>query len=321
MTAMPDSGSLVTVAMVTYNSSAYIRPAIESVLCSSYPHFELLIADDNSTDDTWEIISSYTDPRIRAVRNEKNLGEYPNRDQCVRLARGEYLIFIDGDDMVYPHGLEFMTRMLYAFPECGMALMCWFRNNLLFPAVISPWQFYIGEYFGRGFLGTAFSNILFRTQILREAGTLAVGYRPGDDYIRYKIALRHNALLINDGLTWWRETPGQAFQTYQRSGTLLLDSIKIKFEFLDHPDCPLSGEEIGQAKENLYKLLSTEVLKALTRFNFKKVSRTLSEIRFPGRHWLKCFNRFIDKDPLGGSTPSNPYRCPMERNPFSKCEC
>jgi glycosyltransferase involved in cell wall biosynthesis len=319
MTAPIDNGPLVTVAMVSYNSSAYIRPAIESVLCSSYPHFELLIADDNSTDDTWEIIGSYTDRRIRAIRNEKNLGEYPNRDQCVRLAAGQYLIFIDGDDIVYPHGLEFMVRMLEAFPECAMALMCWFRKNLIYPAVISSRQFYIGEYFGRGFLGTAFSNVVFRTAILRNAGSLTMGYKCGDDYIRYKIALQHPVLLITDGLTWWRETPGQAFQTHQRSGRLFLDSFKLKFEFLDHPDCPLSTEEIEQARENLYKMLSTEILKALIRFNFEKVRLALSELKFQRRHWLKCFNGFIDKDPLEGSTPSDPYRCPIQKNPYSKC--
>ncbi|MDP4151698.1 MAG: glycosyltransferase family 2 protein [Bacteroidota bacterium] len=319
MTSTIDKGHLITVAMVAYNSSAYIREAIESVLCSSYERFELLIADDNSTDDTWQIIQSYTDPRIRAIRNEKNLGEYPNRDQCVRLAAGEYLIFIDGDDIIYPHGLEFSVRMLDAFPECGMALMRWFRNNLIYPAIISPGQFYIGEYFGQGFLGTAFSNVVFRTEILRNAGSLTMGYKCGDDYIRYKIALHHPALLISDSLTWWRETPGQAFQTHHRSGRLFLDSYRLRFEFLDHPDCPLSREEIAEARENLYKALSTEILKALFKFKVEKVRGIVSELKFQPRHWLKCFNRFISKDPLEGSTPVNPYRCPIGRNPYSKC--
>jgi len=58
----------VTVAMVTYNSGKYVGVAIESVLSSSYTNFELIISDDASGDNTWDIISSYNDARIRAYR-------------------------------------------------------------------------------------------------------------------------------------------------------------------------------------------------------------------------------------------------------------
>lgn len=64
---------LVTVITVAYNSSAYLRVAIESVLAQSYANIEYIICDDYSTDDTWDIICEYTDARIRAYRNEKNL--------------------------------------------------------------------------------------------------------------------------------------------------------------------------------------------------------------------------------------------------------
>src|SRR5258706_6333730 len=99
---------LVTVAMVTYNSARYLTEAIESVLAQEFEDFELLICDDCSRDDTWQIASRYDDPRIRAVRNEFNMGEYQNRNQALRLARGKYVMFLDGDDFLYPHGLGFM---------------------------------------------------------------------------------------------------------------------------------------------------------------------------------------------------------------------
>src|SRR5688500_10757789 len=94
---------LVSVLMVSYNSSEFIREAIDSVLLQRYKHFELIICDDNSKDDSWNIISSYEDPRIRKFRNENNLGEYENRNSAIRRAQGEYLIFIDADDIIYPH--------------------------------------------------------------------------------------------------------------------------------------------------------------------------------------------------------------------------
>lgn len=308
---------LVTVAMVTYNSAAYVGTAIESVLSSSYTHFELLIADDCSKDNTWEIVSSYRDRRIRAIRNETNLGEYPNRDQCVRLAKGDYLIFIDGDDLVYPHGLEFMTRMLHAFPECGMALMTWFRNNLFYPVMLSSEKFFIGEYFGHGFLGTAFSNVLFRTAALRAAGGLDTAYRCGDDYIRYQIALKHPSLLINDGLTWWRETPGQASQQHQRSGQLFIDSIRLKLEVLGHQACPLPAVLIEKAKANVYSLIGRSIWQSLRSLQIARARHIWRSLRPPLEHMLFPFRRLTDLDPFEGYTPGRPFSYPFEKNPYA----
>ena len=74
---------LFTVATITYNSSKWVRDAIESILNSTFSDFELLISDDCSSDNTWEIIQTYQDPRITAWRNEQNLGEYANRNKFI----------------------------------------------------------------------------------------------------------------------------------------------------------------------------------------------------------------------------------------------
>ena len=113
---------LISVLMVAYNSSKFIREAIESVLRQTYSNFELVIVDDHSSDNTWEIITSYNDARIRKYRNDSNLGEYPNRYKAISLAVGEYLIFIDGDDVVYPHGLQFMMHYAQEFQDCAMII-------------------------------------------------------------------------------------------------------------------------------------------------------------------------------------------------------
>src|SRR5438046_2702713 len=114
-----DRAPLVTVAMVTHNSEKYVAEAIESVLAQDFRNFELLICDDCSTDRTWELIKRYSDRRIRAIRNETNLGEYPNRNKALYLARGRYFMFIDGDDYIYPHGLGFMVKMIDRFPKAA----------------------------------------------------------------------------------------------------------------------------------------------------------------------------------------------------------
>src|SRR5689334_22638231 len=91
------SAPLVTIAMVTYNSGRFVREAIESALAQDCDDFELLVCDDFSTDGTWEIVKGFSDRRIRALRNDTNLGEYLNRNKALGLARGKYLMYLDGD--------------------------------------------------------------------------------------------------------------------------------------------------------------------------------------------------------------------------------
>jgi hypothetical protein len=311
---------LITVAMVTYNSSAYMKLAIDSVLCSSYPHFELLISDDNSTDNTWEIISSYADPRIRAIRNEKNLGEYPNRDQCVRLARGEYLIFIDGDDIVYPHGLEFMIRMLGAFPDCGMALMYPFDQRIIFPVVISSRDYYLNFYFGRGLLDVAFTNTLFRTAALRKIGGIAVRYNSGDDYTRLQVATISDTLIICDQLTWWRISPDQASQRMRSNPCLSMkEMIDMSHSVLDLPSCPLTAEEKLSVRKNIGFRLKMQLLQCCRRLRLRQAwGLSLLAGKIPlsfGR--MMATRQDTNLDPFKKYSGTNPYKMDFSANPYS----
>ena len=102
---------MVSVLMTAYNREKYLGFAIESILASSYREWELIIVDDVSKDGTVAVASSYAekDSRIRVFRNEKNLGDYPNRNQAAAYARGKYLKYIDADDYLYPWGLDILA--------------------------------------------------------------------------------------------------------------------------------------------------------------------------------------------------------------------
>ncbi len=307
---------LVTVVTVTYNSADYVRDAIESILASSYTNFELIIGDDCSTDSTWEIIQEYKDPRIVAYRNEQNLKEYPNRNKAISLAKGEYLLFIDGDDMIYPHGLEFMVRMLDAFPTCGMAIRSGFRNNLFYPVIITPTQFYREQYFGTGFMGTALTNVFFRTNVLIEVGGFSLESKIGDEFIRYKIAARYDSLLINDDLTWWRETPGQASRAIAKDGITILESYKLFFQFIDHRDCPLPQIERNRARHNLYIKLSRVIIKKICSLSFKKASSLIKWFRVP-IFYLIFIRKPIVEDVFVEFSVEKPLRLPFSEHPFA----
>ena len=112
---------LVSVLMTAYNRKKYIAEAIESVLASTFQDFELIIVDDCSRDHTVEIVRLYTsDPRLQVHVNEKNLGDYPNRNRAASLAKGQYLKYVDSDDYIYPRGLQIMVEMFEPFTQAAV---------------------------------------------------------------------------------------------------------------------------------------------------------------------------------------------------------
>lgn len=87
-----------SIILPAYNAEGYIREAIESILQQSYPHFELLIADDCSTDNTKSIIGSYEDERIKVFHNEINQGYLVTCNKLFEKATGDFITFQDADD-------------------------------------------------------------------------------------------------------------------------------------------------------------------------------------------------------------------------------
>ncbi|MCC6456207.1 MAG: glycosyltransferase family 2 protein [Caldilineaceae bacterium] len=107
---------LVTVMMPAYNAAPYIGQAIESVLAQRYAAWELIIVNDGSTDQTAEIAAAYVDPRIRLV-HQANGGESVARNRALELARGEFVAFLDADDLFLPHHLAATVAYLQHTPS------------------------------------------------------------------------------------------------------------------------------------------------------------------------------------------------------------
>ncbi|MGP4038863.1 glycosyltransferase family 2 protein [Gracilibacillus sp. D59] len=113
--------NLVSVITPTYNSETYIRDTIESVREQTYPHWEMIIVDDGSTDNTISIIEKYQneDNRIRLIPLKKNQGAAVARNKAMKNAQGRYIAFLDSDDQWLPEKLErqllFMNQHDYAF--------------------------------------------------------------------------------------------------------------------------------------------------------------------------------------------------------------
>ena len=109
----------VTVILTSYNHAKYLRDSIESVLNQTYAEFDLIIWDDGSTDESWQIITSYSDPRIQAFKNETIAHGTPINNAMSVAETGEYIAIHHSDDLWEPEKLEKQVSFLEQNPQVG----------------------------------------------------------------------------------------------------------------------------------------------------------------------------------------------------------
>jgi glycosyltransferase involved in cell wall biosynthesis len=106
------SGPLVSVVIPTYNRSALLRRALESVRAQTYSNWEAIIVDDHSEDDTLAVVASYAEPRFRTTTVRSGGVIAVSRNHGIHLSRGALIAFLDSDDTWYPHKLERCLEVL-----------------------------------------------------------------------------------------------------------------------------------------------------------------------------------------------------------------
>ena len=310
------SSPLATIAMVTYNSGRYVREAIESVLAQDYEDFELLVCDDCSRDDTWEIVKSFGDRRIRAVRNDSNLGEYLNRNKALALARGKYLMYIDGDDLMYAFALGMLVRTMERFPDAGFAAALPPSEKFVYPVELTAGEYCRCTFLGPIILASDFTQLFFRTAALRGVGGFDLRYRTGDLHIQYLMGSRGNALLVANGLAWWRKRRGQASESLRASGQPLVEMWRYGREILDEAGCPLDAREKALARENLTRMLLRNSVRMLLRGEFWNAVHVALDTGIPLREWHSILHPYR-KPYLSQVTGDDPIRLGIGRAPPS----
>jgi glycosyltransferase involved in cell wall biosynthesis len=118
---------LISVVMPTYNSGRYLSRAIESILNQSYSHFEFIIIDDGSQDNSEEIILKYFDKRIRFLKNKQNMGIVYSLNTAIKLSKGVYIARMDSDDVSFPRRFELQIKAFKNNPQlavCGS----WYKS-------------------------------------------------------------------------------------------------------------------------------------------------------------------------------------------------
>lgn len=115
---------MVTIMIPTYNQSEFLGDAIRSALAQTYPNLEVIVGDDASNDNTGALAATFSDPRLRYVRNGTNLGRRGNyRSLLYQHARGDYVVNLDGDDYYTdPDFIAEAVKLATGAPEVAMVV-------------------------------------------------------------------------------------------------------------------------------------------------------------------------------------------------------
>jgi GT2 family glycosyltransferase len=200
---------LVTVIIPAYNAARFIRPTIDSVLDQTFQDFEFIVVDDGSTDDTADVVRSY-EPRLRYLW-KANGGQSSSRNVGIREARGEFIAFLDHDDLWYPEKLARQVALMQAAPRLGVVT----TGSVLFddhgdlqteipvlPATSGP------ALLARLLLGNVIgscSKVLVRSACFRELGAFDEQLRMAEDWeMWYRIGLRYDIVVIPEPLIRYR---------------------------------------------------------------------------------------------------------------------
>jgi len=110
---------LISVIIPVFNGNGYLPAAIQSILSQTYRNLEVIIIDDGSTDNSYEIIKRFAkiDSRVRTYRNPKNLNIAHTLNRGIKLAKGQFIARMDADDVALPHRLERQIHYLRLHPE------------------------------------------------------------------------------------------------------------------------------------------------------------------------------------------------------------
>lgn len=223
----------VSIIIPTYNRANYIGQTIKSALSQTYSDYEIIVVDDGSTDNTKEVIAQYNG-KVRYFYQE-NKGPTVARNLGINKSSGEYIAFLDDDDMWLPEKLEKQVRVLDADPRIGFVccasyviddknneMLIWKRNKELTKATFE-------NLYERNFVYNL--TVLIREGCIKEVGGLDETLLVSADYdLWLRVAKKHEFYYIDEPLTKYRLHENNLSKNYNvrlRNHIKILKKVEI----------------------------------------------------------------------------------------------
>ena len=288
--------ALVSVIMPVYNTGLYVKEAIESILSQTYCNIELLIFDDNSTDASVQIITSFSDERIRLIKKPQQTGITDSLIEGIKIATGKYIARMDGDDICHPSRLEKQVAFLEANHDYGIVGA--FIQTIQKDGQTQIWEYPVNDEDIRSYtiVNAPFAHptVMIKKQVLTDNGlTYKKTFEFCEDYKLWVDLLKvTKGKNINEVLLQYRLHPQQTIAT--RKQTLINNSNKIRqIELHNQYDITTTSDEILQHYFYFNELQSNNAAAIQQFFNwrkklllgFKQKGNALLEIRLVEEYW------------------------------------
>jgi len=264
------SNSIVSVLMTAYNRELFIAEAMESVLGSTLTNLELIVVDDCSTDKTVFIAKEYAqkDNRVKVFLNERNLGDYPNRNKAASYAKGKYLKYLDSDDVIYPYGLQMMVDAMKSFPEAGFGLAALPEPPRIYPVCITPREIFLEHFAGYKHFDRAPGSAIIRRDVFEKEGGFSGERMVGDLELWLRLARKYQMVKFPFDLYWNRLHKGQEYNSDYAKKIYPKRTSELITSSLNDPECPLNEEE----KKKIFTSLKMESRKVKIKKGLRKLS-------------------------------------------------
>ncbi|MFD3000910.1 glycosyltransferase family 2 protein [Pontibacter toksunensis] len=250
----------LTVLMPVYNAEKYLAEAIESILQQTFTDFEFLIIDDRSTDSSVAIIHSYSDPRIRFVQNEKNLGISPTLNKGIELAAAPVIARMDADDISYPARLEKQFAYMKAHPACAM-VSCLVRVISEEGELVRVDKFESDFfYYNLNFICWIYHpTVMYRKNAVQDVGMYAVPYAE-DFELFWQLSRKYTFYNLPEVLLDYRVTGQSLHQVLKKQeyAQAQQEQLLRNFRYYAGPDYNLPGNCIECLQHNFEPLLAEQ---------------------------------------------------------------
>lgn len=234
---MQDSQSmLVSVIVLTFNQENLIIECLESIKRQTYSKIELIISDDASTDNTYSIVKEWVDVNqdalisITANSNPQNLGIAGNHSFAVQKAKGEYIKYIGGDDILHPRAIERMVQFTLennlSWIVCQVAVFQSSINDAT-DLVIHPWNLWTYKKTNKiqllSFLNgnkICAPGVFIKKSLLEQVDYFGHTYKTREDYHTWiALLIQGNCVrFLPDTLVYWRRHPNSvSYSIYQNN--------------------------------------------------------------------------------------------------------
>lgn len=210
-----------SVIIPLYNKAPYVRKAVESVIKQTFGNWELIVVDDGSTDGGGDVVRSFSDNRIRFVKQD-NAGVSVARNRGVAKSTAPYICFLDADDWWEPTFLEEMAKLIAEYPDAGIYGTNYYivKNGKRRLAPIGVEEGFVeGEvnycqvYAKTLCMPLWTGAVCMPRAVFNIAGGFPAGIKLGEDFLLWiQVALKHKVVLLNKPLSNYNQDVDSSFR-------------------------------------------------------------------------------------------------------------